>query len=335
MLILFFDSLLLQMMENSSGESSDVSDCDVDEYEAKMYSNLTTGRLKVKIRENIYRCPFCAGKKKQDYQYKDLLQHATGVGAAPNRKAKLKAKHRALAKFLKKDLVESSGPSLQLMVIEPAKPKGDKKEDKFVWPWMGIIVNIERELKNGKYVGESGTRLKEQLSRFSPIKVHTLWTPRGHTGFAVVDFNKDWGGFKDAMAFENHFESEHFGKKDWHRNRYSGPDIYGWIARAEDYESSDPIGDHLRKKGNLKTVSELSNEENIKNHKLLSTLTTEIEEKNKHLHELECKYNQTTMSLDKMMDEKERLQQKHNKGMLEVSVCLYSFLFLLKILFLV
>lgn len=295
-------------MDYSSGEASDVSDSDIEDYEAKSYSQLTTKKLKVKIAEGIYRCPFCVGKKKQDYPYKDLLQHATGIGAS-NRKAKLKATHRALAKFVKNDLVESAAPSLQLIVVEPPKPK----EDKFVWPWMGIIVNIPTEFKNDRYVGESGTRLKEQLSRFNPLKVHTLWTSRGHTGNAVVDFNKDWIGFKDAMSFENHFESERFGKKDWYRNNHRGHDIYAWVARAEDYRSPGPIGEHLRKNGDLKTISDLTNEENRKTGKLVANLANEIEAKSKHLHELECKYNQTTMSLEKMMTEKERLQRAHNK----------------------
>jgi len=297
-------------MDYSSGEASDISDSDIEDYEAKSYSHLTTRKLKVKISEGIYRCPFCLGKKKQDYQYKDLLQHATGVGASNNRRAKLKATHLALSKFLKNDLVDSAGPSLQLMVVEPPKPK----EDKFVWPWMGVIVNIPTELVNGKYVGESGTRLKEQLSRFNPVKVHTLWTPRGHTGTAIVDFNKDWIGFKDAMAFENHFESERFGKKDWYRSTHHQFDIYGWIAKADDYESVGPIGEHLRKNGDLKTVSDLSNEEHRKKDKLVANLANEIEVKNKHLHELEFKYNQTSLSLDNMMAEKDRLQQAHNRG---------------------
>lgn len=293
---------------DSSSEASDVSDSDIDDLEAKSYLRLTTTKLKVKFSESIYRCPFCVGKKKQDYLYKDLLQHATGIGASSSRKIKLKADHRALAKFLKKDLADYEGPSLQLMVIEPPKPA----EDKFVYPWMGVIVNIPTEFKNGRHVAESGTRLKEQLSRFNPVKVHALWTQRGHTGNAIVDFNKDWSGFKDAMAFENHFESERYGKKEWQRDR-RGFDIFGWVARADDYESPGVIGEHLRNNGDLKTVSELSYEENHRTSKLVSNLASEIEAKNKHLHELECKYNQTTMSLDKMMAEKERLQQAHNR----------------------
>lgn len=296
------------MTDNSSDEASDVSDSDIEDYKAKFYSDLTKRKLRVKISEGIYRCPFCVGKKKQDYQYKDLLQHATGIGAS-NRKAKLKATHRALAEYLKNEHADAAGPSLQLVVVKPPK----EKEEKFVWPWMGIIVNIPTEFKNGRHVGESATRLKEQLSRFNPVKVHTLWTPRGHTGNAVVDFNKDMTGFKDAMTFENHFVSEHFGKKDWHINRFRGPDIYGWIARAEDYQSPGIIAEHLQKNGDLKTVSDLTNEDSRKTGKLVATLASEIEATNKNYHELERKYNQTAMSLDKIMTEKDRLQEAHNR----------------------
>lgn len=311
-------------MDYSSSEASDVSDSDIDDLEAKSYSHLITRKLKVQFSESTYRCPFCVGKKKQDYLLKDLLQHATGIGASSSRNIKLKADHRALAKFLKKDLADSASPSLQLMVIEPPK----QAEDKFVYPWMGIIVNIPTEFKNGRHVAESGTRLKEQFSRFNPVKVHALWTLKGHSGNAIVDFNKDWSGFKDAMAFENHFESERYGKKDWQRDR-RGFDIFGWVARADDYNSPGLIGEHLRNKGDLKTVSELTNEENRRTSKLVSNLASEIEAKNKHLRELECKYNQTTMSLDKMMAEKERLQQAHNRGMHDggiIYLCSFCFL---------
>lgn len=304
-------------MDYSSGEASEISDSEIDDYEDKSYNCLKRGDIKVKISENSYKCPFCSGKKKHDYRYKEIFQHATGVGSSSNRGAKVKAKHRALANFLKNDVAESS-PSSQLMVVDP-EPSKLKGEDLFVFPWMGVLVNVPTEWKNGRHVGESGTKLKEQLSRFNPLKVIPLWNYRGHTRNAIVDFSKDWSGFKDAMAFETHFEAKHLGKNDWHQKKHNTSEIYGWVARADDYHSGGPIGDYLHRNGDLKTITDLTNEESRKTDKLVANLANAIEVKNKHLEELECKYNQTNLSLDKAMEEKEALLQAYNIGMCIVS----------------
>lgn len=51
--------------------------------------------------------PFCPGKKKQQYKYRDLLQHVFGVGTgAAWRKAKAKAQHLALANYLTFELAK-------------------------------------------------------------------------------------------------------------------------------------------------------------------------------------------------------------------------------------
>ncbi|KAK1371071.1 hypothetical protein POM88_037163 [Heracleum sosnowskyi] len=73
-----------------------------------------------------------------------------------------------------------------------------------VYPWVGILANIPRTIENGKYVGESGTKLRNEFTAqgFKPKKVNALWNNRGHTGFAVVEFGKDWPGFHCAMEFE-------------------------------------------------------------------------------------------------------------------------------------
>ncbi|RWW27916.1 hypothetical protein GW17_00007622 [Ensete ventricosum] len=303
--------VFLQQMAQSS-EESDISDSEVPEYEEKIYLRLKAGQFVVRNTDKTCRCPFCAGKKKQDYNYKDLLQHATGIGAS-NRKGKVKATHRALAKYLNNDMTDTTCSSEQLVVFQPM-PSKSTSEDQFVWPWTGVVVNIPTEYKDGKYVGESGNRLKELLSKFHPLKVHPLWNHRGHTGNAIVDFTKDWTGFKDAMAFENNFEAEHYGKRNWLEKKHRGFDIYGWVARADDYNSAGPVGDYLRKNGNLKTVGELATEESRKTDRLVANLASQIEVKNKHLQELECKYNETTISLDKMMEERDSLLQAYNEG---------------------
>ncbi|KAG0498566.1 hypothetical protein HPP92_003257 [Vanilla planifolia] len=279
------------MMDSNSEDSSEISDSEIDDYEAKCYQQLMVNKLIVKLANSGYRCPYCLGKKKQNYHYNDLLQHASGI-CVSNRNPKMKAQHTALVKFLRTVIGEDVNTSLQL-TAKVQEPSTSAQADRFVWPWMGILVNIPVEFRNGKFVGESGNRLKEQHSRFNPLKVHCLWNFKGFTGTAVVDFRKDWSGFRNAMAFENYFDADHF-------------------ARADDYNSGGPIGDHLRKNGDLKTVDNIEEEESHKTSKLVQDLTTQIEVKKKHIEELECKFNETTLSLDKMMEEKDKLLESYN-----------------------
>ncbi|CAN6238852.1 unnamed protein product [Urochloa humidicola] len=187
------------------------------------------------------------------------------------------------------------------------------RDDQFVWPWMGVLVNVPTEWKNGRQVGASGNRLKEQLSCFCPQKVIPLWNYKGHTGNAIVEFGKDWTGFKNALAFENHFEAEGYGKRDWKLKKYRGSEMFGWVARADDHRCQGPIGDHLRKNGDLKTVGDLESEGTRKTDKLVANLASEIEVKNRHVQELESKCNETTASLDRMMEQKEQLLQNYNE----------------------
>ncbi|XP_020577719.1 factor of DNA methylation 5-like [Phalaenopsis equestris] len=298
-------------MDDSSGDESEISDSQIPEQKEKAFAELKSGKHKVKSANGLYRCPFCVGKKKQEYHYKDVLQHSMGIGSS-NRKAKVKANHLALSRFLEKYFTETTSPSSRLAVSQKSSKKDN--EELFVWPWMGVLVNLLTEFNcDGKPVGQSGSMLKEQLSRFNPLKVHPLWSSRGPIGTAIVDFRKDWPGFNDALAFDKYFEARHLGKKHWYHQKHVAPEMYGWIARADDYESPDKVGEHLRRNGDLKSVSDVTREENRKNEKLVANLANVIEVKNKDLHELEFKYNQTTLSLDKMTkDLKEMLHHAHS-----------------------
>ncbi|XP_020597088.1 factor of DNA methylation 4-like isoform X2 [Phalaenopsis equestris] len=278
-------------------------------YEGNFYLQLKSEELKVKVSENIYRCPFCRKKKTQNYKYKDLVQHATSI-AATNLNAKVRASHQAIVKFLKNDFGDPSSPS-QLIYTKSKHPKA-KQDLRFVWPWMGIVVNVPMEFKNGIYVGEVENRLKELLSKFNLLKVHYLWNFNGHTGNIIVHFNKDWSGYRDAMDFENYFYVDKFGMTNWVEKRNTALGIYGWVARADDYYSGGPIGEHLQKNGELKTVDEITNIESVKACKLFQDLETLIEIKRKHIEELQCKYSETKFLLNKMMEEKDKLRESYN-----------------------
>ncbi|KAI8536727.1 hypothetical protein RHMOL_Rhmol10G0279500 [Rhododendron molle] len=96
-------------MENKTGHisdsSTDVTDSEIEQYKDKPYEELKQGKYRVKNPDGSLRCPFCLGKKTQQWQYRDLLQHASGVeSGAAWRKPKLKAQHLALSVYLTTDL---------------------------------------------------------------------------------------------------------------------------------------------------------------------------------------------------------------------------------------
>ncbi|KAJ7960129.1 Protein INVOLVED IN DE NOVO 2 [Quillaja saponaria] len=303
-------------MDNSSEDDTDISESEMDEYEDKSYEELKSGRHQVKVADEAFTCPYCPKKRKRDYLYKELLQHASGVGksSSEKRSAKEKANHLALVKYLEKDLATMDGPSEP--VIEDDPPANCNHNENFVWPWAGIVVNIPtRRADDGRFVGESGSKLRDEYRNrgFNVVRVHPLWNYRGHSGTAIVEFNKDWPGLHNAMSFERAYEADHHGKKDWHAKNELKSGLYAWVARADDYNSNNIIGEYLRKTGDVKTISEIMEEEARKQDKLVSNLTNIIETKNKHLKEMEVRCSETSISLNNSIEEKDKLLQAYNE----------------------
>ncbi|EOY18112.1 XH/XS domain-containing protein isoform 5 [Theobroma cacao] len=295
----------------------------MEEYEDKSYEKLKNGKHNIKVSEETYTCPYCPKKKKRDYLYKELLQHASGVGNSNSEKrsAKEKANHLALVKYLEKDLVAVGSSSKTAAEEDPLS--GYDHDEKIVWPWTGIVVNIPtRRSEDGRSVGESGSKLRDELIRrgFNPIRVLPLWNYRGHSGTAVVEFHKDWPGLHNALSFEKAYQADHHGKKEWCANNDVKFGLYAWVARADDYKSSGIIGENLRKTSDLKTISGIMEEEARKQDKLVSNLTNIIETKNKHIKEMEARCSETSKSLEVLMDEKDNLLQAYNEEIKKIQL---------------
>ncbi|MBA0748282.1 hypothetical protein Gogos_005125 [Gossypium gossypioides] len=284
-----------------------LSGCDHDE----------NGKHIVKASDETYTCPYCPEKK--IYRYLDLVQHASGVGnsSSARRTPIMKANHLALAKYLEKGLVPLVSSLKPAAQEDPLS--GCDHDEKIVWPWTGIVVNIPtRKSEDGRTVGESGSKLRDELIRrgFNPIRVRPLWNNCDHSGIAVVEFRKDWSGLHNALSFENAYEADRRGKKDWGANNDVKYGLYAWIARADDHKSSSIIGEHLRKTSDIKTISKLMEEEARKQDRLVSYLTNILETKNKHLKEMEAMCSVTSESLKVLMEEKDNLLQAYNKEVL-------------------
>lgn len=299
-------------MQRITKEDTDIAESEVEGYQYRHYRNLRKGYVKVKLSDITFKCPFCSGKRKGDYIYKELIEHAKGVISHTNT-LKQKAKHSALIKYLEKYYEEKDS---QRAERTKQHSSCDNDRELFVWPWMGIVANIAVQKKDGRYVGESGTKLKEYLINkgFNPLRVHPLWNYLGHSGFAIVEFNKCMSGFSNAMMFEKDFEATHHGKKDWYAKiKYPGKELYGWVARDDDYNSRGIFGDYLRKGTDLKSLSDVQTEEERITSTLLSNLTNEIEVKNQHCKEIKRKCNETSISLDNVMKEKDKMNRNFNE----------------------
>ncbi|XP_027334808.1 protein INVOLVED IN DE NOVO 2 [Abrus precatorius] len=304
-------------MDHSSDEDTDISESEISEYEDKSYEELKNGSQSVKTSDETFTCPYCPKKRKRDYLYKELLQHASGVGqsSSQKRKARDKANHLALVKYLEKDLMTVDVPS------KDSKPADESdsfvnSDDQFVWPWIGIVVNITtRRTEDGRSVGESGSKLRDEYrSRgFNPVRVSPLWNFRGHSGTALVEFNKNWPGLDNALAFERAYELDHHGKKDWFASSEQKSGLYAWVARADDYKMNNIIGEYLRKMGDVKTIPELMEEEARRQDKLVSKLTNIIQVKNKYLKEMEVICDETTRKINVAVAEKDKLIQDYNE----------------------
>ncbi|GAU42601.1 hypothetical protein TSUD_49500, partial [Trifolium subterraneum] len=215
-----------------------------------------------------------------------------------NRSAKQKANHLALAKYLETDLINEADQIPQPAVIQPVNQPAQQVEN-YVWPWTGIIVNIKSKLQDSAYW------LKE-FSKYKPLNFH-IFLVDGDAQ-AVIDFNNDWNGFMNASEFEKSFETKRHGKKDWNSmDSQASSDIYGWCAREDDYNCGGPIGEYLRNKGRLRTISDIVQEASESRNSIVENLANEIDITNENLNKMQYKYNEKTMSLSRMLEEKDKL----------------------------
>ncbi|KAF5767149.1 putative XS domain-containing protein [Helianthus annuus] len=227
---------------------------------------------------------FMLARKKQNFKYKELHQHASGVSkGSSNRSLEQKANHLALTLYLENELADEAEKPLKL-----AAPISEENE-LFCWPWTGIVVNIVKKSDGTEY-------WLKRFSKYKPEDVELLWDAEKRTAKALVRFNN---GLKNAMEFEKAFEADHHSKKEW--SAYENPpssSIYTWLARATDFESQGPIGDYLRMNMGLKkTVSEVEQEVAKTKNRPVIELATEIDMRNENHDDLQSKCNQKTMPL--------------------------------------
>ncbi|GAU31130.1 hypothetical protein TSUD_212370, partial [Trifolium subterraneum] len=303
----------------------------------KSYEELKKGTRKVKTSADTFSCPYCP-KRKYNYRYSELLNHALGVGQSDSEKRSVleKANHLALVKYLEKNLmivnVEHPKPANRYvennhMNVEQHPPKLLNEgilvnsEKHFVWPWTGIVINIPTlQTEDGRCFGESGSKLRDEYrSRgFNLRRVRTLWNDFGHTGAAVVEFDKSWLGLYNAVAFERAYESDHHGKKDWLSFTEQKSGLYAWIARADDYYMNNIIGEQLQKMGDVKTISEIMESEARRFNILVQNMHNNLQVKNNKIKEMEVVCNEITLRMDIVMREMDSLTLSHSQELKKI-----------------
>ncbi|XVF83715.1 hypothetical protein PTKIN_Ptkin16aG0513800 [Pterospermum kingtungense] len=278
-------------MDISSGEDSDISESEMEEYEDKSYEKLKNRNHSIEVSGETYTCSYCPKKKKNNYLYKELPQHASGVENSNSAKRSIreKANHLALVKYLEKDLAGSS---------KPAKPaaqedslSGCDHDEKIVWPWRGVVVNA-----------------------------HTRRSEDGRSGLLLLNSVKTGQGYIMPWSFEKAYEADHHGKKDGGAKNGVKCGLYAWVACAADYKSSSLIRENLHKTSDLKTITEIMEEEARKQEKLVSNLTNIIETETKHIREMEERCSEASKSLEDLMEEKENLLQAYDEEIKKIQL---------------
>ncbi|XP_057430702.1 factor of DNA methylation 5-like isoform X2 [Lotus japonicus] len=283
------------MGSSSSATDSEVKESDKYDYMERYYDEIKAGKYRTKNPNATLRCPFCEAKKKQEFQFKDLLQHASGIGTcSAKRSMQVRVKHLALEKYLKQDV----STELDIVVKPPqyleVANEQPSSEGRFVWPWKGIVASIFRKPKN-----ETEEYWLRKFELYKPKEAHVLHGKDDPRGYVVLEFGTEWTGYRQVMKLDTDFQTDCHGKKDWDSMmECPGSDLYAWIVGAEEYNSEGMVGDYLREKAVLKTVSEVSQD-----------LWKECTEK------VETNYSERSFSLMNIMAGREELTEAHIEEM--------------------
>lgn len=110
------------IMPHCSNKDTDISASQISWwYVDTSYEELKNRSHNVKTSDVTFICPYCP-RRKQDYLYRELLEHAYMVGrsSSEKRSARERANHLALVKYLENDLIIMDGPPEPVDKGDPA-----------------------------------------------------------------------------------------------------------------------------------------------------------------------------------------------------------------------
>ncbi|KAG0590523.1 hypothetical protein KC19_1G105900 [Ceratodon purpureus] len=310
-------------------DSDDYDSDEVSEAFEDAWKGLQNGEIRCLNPDETFRCPFSPGRKKQDYKYSEIFQHAVGVSKG-KRGPVAAGKHRALKKYLAEDMKDRAQPQANRVIhLQQEIPRRYDSDDKRVRPWMGILQNIDNQTKTaaGFRIGAGGADIKERLKAFNPETVKVMYDIRGHLGVAVIGFRNSMDGFKDAEAFETSFYYNKRGRRDFERDypHNCGAHLYGWMATKKDVDGVNKgshrlLVEHLKQNGDLKSLPEIVRElENTAQQQVQNLKEVVIQKDDRLLvtHQknwsLTNKVDQVTAQREQAELEKQQLIEDHKK----------------------
>jgi hypothetical protein len=145
-------------------DSEDYDSDELNEAYEEAWAGLRDGTVVWKNSDGTFRCPYSPSRKKRDYKYSEIYQHAVGVSKG-NRGPVIAGKHCALSEYL------AAMPQSQVQRVshwqQEIPPRVDSEdEDKRVCPWMGILQNIDIQTQtpNENFrIGAWAADIKEKL----------------------------------------------------------------------------------------------------------------------------------------------------------------------------
>ncbi|KAG5117176.1 hypothetical protein JHK84_043289 [Glycine max] len=180
-------------------------------------------------------------------------------------------------------------------------------DERYVWPWTGIVANIFGKPKHEPVECDSMYWLRK-FEQYKLEEAYVLHCAEDPTGYVVLEFGTEWTGFTQMMKLDTDFLVDNHGKKDYYESRKMGysSGLFGWRAQAEYYNSEGLVGNFLRQKAELKTTSMVAQDSLNEKTETLDHLYGEIGSVNKKISDMESKYIEYYMSLDRMMKEIEK-----------------------------
>ncbi|KAG4381722.1 hypothetical protein GLYMA_15G204733v4 [Glycine max] len=180
-------------------------------------------------------------------------------------------------------------------------------DERYVWPWTGIVANIFGKPKHEPVECDSMYWLRK-FEQYKLEEDYVLHCAEDPTGYVVLEFGTEWTGFTQMMKLDTDFLVDNHGKKDYYESRKMGysSGLFGWRAQAEYYNSEGLVGNFLRQKAELKTTSMVAQDSLNEKTETLDHLYGEIGSVNKKISDMESKYIEYYMSLDRMMKEIEK-----------------------------
>ncbi|CAL4962477.1 unnamed protein product [Urochloa decumbens] len=267
-------------MDHDLGEGSEFDGC-----EAKFYSGLISGVLKVKNGER-YKCPFCRSERKGYCKIGGLLRHALIVAGASIDSSE-KATHGALVKHLKNTIGKSSEPQSQQASMEPRLPDN-----------RGISEKQQQAHRRSQVIIDKYQKLRSELD--SKINEHDVKTKQPDDLSARSDCDRR--STEEAKQM-NAMKSKHLK-----------------MAMLEQERAEENVLKRLEEQvGALDVRKHMPDGEGSKSKKEIDRLSKELKEKEKELDEMQSRTNHLIVKDKESNDMLTKAREELKTGFLDLS----------------